>query len=501
MHPSKAAHAVALVTEDVAKARFGACCCAYGKTALQVLTFRCGSKSMAGGFNWGTPLEETAQDRKSRMHRLLRAERDEFMRRLHEKRARRSIVENAAATKIQSHFRGHRVRANGAEIRHRCQVRKRVRAALREKLGAHGIVLSAKQYSEQRSEVRNHAAIRIQSSFRRFSAQNTVQRMRPEYHRMKLLAAVIIIQSAFRLWKSKNIRAITSLESRVEFRQTAALIIQCAVRRHQAILRVARRKRKLLHVAALIIQCMFRSSRARRAARQRRRNSSIRKRYAAATQVQRLVRRFLGRRRRKQLRANNILRACLLIQTRMRRHLCAGRVVSRRQQARENLQLRSATVIQRHARGMVCRRKRRDAKLLQQCDMLDCARRGDLAALQDAAELLTDVATEINADGDNILIIAAREGHLPIVRQALDWGIDVDAANAWGESAVVAAIKARQVRVNNLYCNTSLRRTDSLCTKQVDVVSYLLVKGCNAETHIETLLFEAAAAGMVEVQG
>src|SRR5690554_4825856 len=109
---------------------------------------------MAGNFNWGTPLEETANDRRSRMSQLLRAERDEFMRRLHEQRTKRFTVESSAATSIQCHFRGYKVRATRETIHHACEVRKRVRAELRAKLGSYGVVLSAKQRSEQRSSIR-----------------------------------------------------------------------------------------------------------------------------------------------------------------------------------------------------------------------------------------------------------------------------------------------------------------------------------------------------------
>src|SRR3546814_13391567 len=94
----------------------------------------CSSDVCSSDLKWSTPLEETAHDRRSKMGQLLRAERDEFMRRLHDKRMKRLALESNAATRIQCHFRGHRVRANEVVIRERCQVRKRVRAGLQEQL-------------------------------------------------------------------------------------------------------------------------------------------------------------------------------------------------------------------------------------------------------------------------------------------------------------------------------------------------------------------------------
>ncbi|ETW09644.1 hypothetical protein H310_00170 [Aphanomyces invadans] len=53
---------------------------------------------------------------RKRMNKILHAERDAFMKKLHAERSARTTLENWAATKIQAHFRGFRARPHATTI-------------------------------------------------------------------------------------------------------------------------------------------------------------------------------------------------------------------------------------------------------------------------------------------------------------------------------------------------------------------------------------------------
>lgn len=173
----------------------------------------------------------------------------------------------------------------------------------------------------------------------------------------------------------------------------------------------------------------------------------------------------------------------LAIQCWTRGNLSRARTRQLGLEARLSREMVAAVRIQQLCRMFLGKMLVQDLRIFLQEDIFAQTRLGNLQLVEDLYEGYgTDVKYGVDsrdANGNTLLMIAAKFGHKRIVRKCLKWGMEVNTTNAVGEGPALLAIR----RLHD------------------DLAEYLIEKG--AETTVfahfakTTLLHEAAAVGAV----
>ncbi|KAG9412679.1 hypothetical protein AC1031_015584 [Aphanomyces cochlioides] len=226
---------------------------------------------------------------RARMNKILHAERDAYMKKLHDDRGDRIKLETWAAVRIQSLFRGHRVRpkAKPAFVH---DGRTNMMASIRKELHDMQQVLpshaNSKRSEPWRQDVRLRAADKRQAKHRKD----------------RLHHAATVIQACVKRFLARV--AFMHLMSRHvdEMVLWSAIVVQAGYRGYVARKRIAERLAQVQEASATKIQCLVRGilSRERAALLRLERHSNLgqdmlREETAAATTIQRLVRGCKGR--------------------------------------------------------------------------------------------------------------------------------------------------------------------------------------------------------------
>ncbi|KAH9120120.1 hypothetical protein LEN26_011280 [Aphanomyces euteiches] len=224
-----------------------------------------------------------------RMNKILHAERDAYMKKLHDDRGDRIKLETWAAVKIQSLFRGHRVRPK-AKPAFAHDGRTNMMASIRKELHDMQQVLpshaNSKRSEPWRQDVRLRAADKRQAKHRKD----------------RLHHAATVIQACVKRFLARV--AFIHLMSRHvdEMVLWSAIVVQAGYRGYVARKRIAERLAQVQEASATKIQCLVRGilSRERAALLRLERHSNLgqdmqREETAAATTIQRLVRGCKGR--------------------------------------------------------------------------------------------------------------------------------------------------------------------------------------------------------------
>ncbi|KAF0695128.1 Aste57867_14025 [Aphanomyces stellatus] len=154
---------------------------------------------------------------RKRMNKILHAERDAYMTKLHRERDVRTRLETWAATKIQARFRGHRVRPK-AKAAYECRRRTNLTTVIRKELnemqqGLPGPTMGhkadpwrqdvthrafGKREAKHRKDMLNHAATVIQACVKRFLARVAFIHLLSRHVDEMVLWSTIVVQAAYR---------------------------------------------------------------------------------------------------------------------------------------------------------------------------------------------------------------------------------------------------------------------------------------------------------------
>ena len=239
---------------------------------------------------------------RQRKNDSLKLEKRAFMSKLQASRYIRGTIENLAATFIQKTFRGHTTRRRATELRAACELRKEVRARMREfltdRLGlGDSLVLTLGQHRRRYKERMQRAALTIQCAYRCFVGRMTLLTQRRVEGARRSVKAIVRAQMLARLIIARSrVRRRRAANAHV-YQLSGAVKIQAAIRRFLARRRVAKRRFRLRWVAARMLQCWFRFHSARAYVAVTRQRLDFVRRFNGVLAFQNIVRRRLALRR------------------------------------------------------------------------------------------------------------------------------------------------------------------------------------------------------------
>lgn len=385
------------------------------------------------------------------MNKTLQDEKREFMAKLQLTRFVRSKLENDAAIKIQSLYRGHFVRNNLQEIQYYGTVHQMIRSNLRAYLQTVGYAtISLHQFKQTRDALRNKAAELIQSGFFRYLARCCYRRKLYERMLNQRVNSTIKIQAMVRgMYARVRIRALMNKNLLIK-QQTSALKIQRTYRALLARRRVQRRRFKLHWIASKIIQSWYRATYSRRMAMHIKSIMQYRRAHTNAVKIQLFIRKFLSKRRvfRIRYRAiyHKITKSTIRIQTMIRKFLAKCSVRKKLQERQVKQQQEEEKQKEEEMRKVAALEAEQNEQLLLSSNMFLQAELGHIVDVEDIYQgLLTgEVHTpdEVNDEtGETLLHLAARKGYVDLIRKCLLWGFDINFRNEHGHHAIMIAAK------------------------------------------------------------
>jgi ankyrin repeat protein len=407
-------------------------------------------KDLLGNSPYDFGLSVDIEKKKSKMNQILHQEKKDFMQKLNLTRLVRSRLENDAATRIQSTYRGYSVRSNFLEISRFANINRMVRLNIRTYLEAVNYPTARLGYFRKfREQLRSHSAIVIRSAFLRYLSRTYARRRRFELDLRKRHHSATLIQARVRGGYSRT-RVMALIEKRRMIQCFLASVqIQAAVRRMHARRRVHQRRLRLRWIAARIIQFWYRAKYSRRIAAQIRTIMMVRRMNSNAIIIQSIVRRFVALRRVNRIRLRRLHVLIFGYVTRMQclvRRFLGRRRVQRQRFALQNfladLESRRSAVDEA---ARLAEEAQEIQELLESADLFLQASRLNIETVEDIYKGLVGgdphSPQEVNGDGDTLLTIAARLGSLDLVRKTLMWDFDINHRNAQGLSAVMLAAR------------------------------------------------------------
>jgi ankyrin repeat protein len=400
-----------------------------------------------------SPLEGGAADSNSRSRKLcndiLKNEKVMFMSRLQKSRYQRTTLENIAAILIQKIFRGYWIRSHKQLIQLRTKMQLYMRRALLNSFssaaGAEGETIpSLSQYRQQYRLKYHSAALTIQCSYRCYLSRVFINRKRYEHFHVCRNKSVIRIQSLVRQKIGYETVKIKREKNTLFLKYKAALLIQSIYRRVLAKRKLFQRRFKLQWLAARIIQTAFRGRNTRKSFALYKTIIQRIKLFKASRRIQCLIRKKIAKQRVKRLRMRRlylrIFRATVRIQCLVRSFL--GKIAMKKQRVyceeqREMKRIRDEAMAQESLA--------QQTKALS--DSMDVYLQAQLGLLSQVDSLVhheleagnESYCQEMDEQGNTVLSIAVRYGHLDLVRKCLLWGYDVNHVNQMGESVIAIA--------------------------------------------------------------
>lgn len=391
-----------------------------------------------------SPLEGGATDSNSRSRKLcndiLKNEKVMFMSRLQKSRYQRTTLENIAAILIQKIFRGYWIRSHQQLI----QLRSRMQLYMRRAILSSSAIPSLSQYRQQYRLKYHNAALTIQCSYRCYISRVYIHRKRYEFFHLRRNKSVIRIQSLVRQKIGYETVKIKREKNILFLKYKAALLIQSIYRRVLAKRKLFQRRFKLQWLAARIIQTAFRGRNTRQSFALYKAILQRIKLFKASRSIQCLIRKKIAKQRVKRLKMRRlylrIFKASVQIQTLIRRFL--GKVAMKRQriifeEKRETKRIREEEIEKESLA--------QQTKALS--DSMDVYLQAQLGIVSQVDSLVHHeleagnqaYCQEIDHEGNTVLSIAAKYGHLDLVRKCLLWGYDLNHVNQMGESVIAIA--------------------------------------------------------------
>ncbi len=394
--------------------------------------------------------------KRKKINQQLHLEKKEFMSKLNITRMVRTKLENDAAKRIQSIFRGFSVRNSLDEIRYYCSIHALIRTNIRSYLeNAKYSTKILSEYRMERQKLRNNSAALIQCTFLRYLSRRCY-RGRLYEKKLKLRhSAASIIQAYVRGMHSRaRVRFMQQKNCMVKIVR-AALKIQCAFRRMIAKRRVRVRRFKLRFLACRIIQNWYRASYSKRMAAHIKAVMLARKLFNGAKAIQKIVRSFLARRRVNRVRFRCVyklvFKSVTRIQSLVRKFLGTIAVKKRREL---KLVADAAEEKQRALNSQQVELAKINAEnlaLLESADIFIQAKKGNTVNVEDIFKGLMGgdphSPTDTNSAGDTLLTIAATTGNMDLLRKCILWGFDINHHNLLGQNAIMIAAKSNNMAV------------------------------------------------------
>jgi ankyrin repeat protein len=429
----------------------------YNESFLELFNYRIkppGKNNIAGYQNpLGVKLYTKTKEDLRANSEILKAERQVFMSRLHRTRYLRATVETIAAIIIQKIARGYNVRCHVEEIVAIWIARKKFYNTLKGLCDVEGLVyvdLSTKR--ENYTNMRYNNASTIQRAFRCYISRILLRRKYAEAIVRRRHHACIKIQCMVRCVLSKD-KVKRKYERYMMLRRMkASLLIQNCFRRYYSHQRVNKRRYVMRWIAARLIQSAFRGKQIRKAMIQYFHSKEKQRKYLGARSVQRIIRGRLSRTRflRIKLRKlylrlhNNVCKIQCCI-----RRFVSSRIVKRLLSAKKlKCQLEEERVKAQELQRVQAEELAEAQLLLDSTDILLQAKNGNTSGV-DALYHHDQSASisAVNGDGENVLEIAARYGHLEIVRKCVLWGFDLSHVNNAGESVLSIAANSGHLNI------------------------------------------------------
>eukprot|EP01031_Cornospumella_fuschlensis_P041189 gene41189-50263_t len=256
------------------------------------------NKEILGSSPYDFGLSVDIVKKTKKINKMLHEEKKEFMAKLNVTRFVRSKLENDAATKLQSIYRGYHTRKNLGEINHFLDINHMIRSNLRSFLDSSDYsTLNLGQSTRERQTVRNYAATLIQCAFRMCLSRKCLRRRKYEQNlRRKVHAAVVIQARARGISARARVKALIE-KRRIILYRLSVIKIQSALRGMFARRRVYRRRYRLKFLAARMIQSWYRAKYSRKMTNHIKSVMHFRQSNKGATLMQKAVRRFLAIRR------------------------------------------------------------------------------------------------------------------------------------------------------------------------------------------------------------
>lgn len=421
-----------------------------------------------------SPLENCGNDDKKARRmccQILQKEKKEFMQQLQDSRTKRSTLETIAAIIIQTIYRGFIVRQTAERIREGCRRRRAVHERLVSFLSRNELPAMTTRGEHRRAHVirRNHAATVIQCSFRCFLSKNFIHRHRYEYEMNRMMQNANKIQNTVRFKIARDVVARKRERFTFQSRSVGALKIQSQVRMLISRRKVAIRRFKLHWLAARMIQGCFRGRTTRKCMQVYLAAQEKVKFFRGARGVQRIIRGRIGRSRANRIKLRylylKIFRAATRIQTVVRRRLAVSRVAAEREERTLRDQLRAMAILAEEKLKDVSQAE----ELGNSMDIFLQTRKGDASAVDalyhsdlDGGMSPEDMASVTNTMGDTILSQATRSNRLDIIRKCIKWGYDVNHKNAVGDNVITLAATEGHMSVVTYLLSDSHRNASEI---------------------------------------
>lgn len=407
-------------------------------------------KDLLGSSPYDFGLSVDMAKKTSKMNEILQEEKRDFMNKLALTRMVRSRLENDSATKIQAAYRGYSIRSNFNNIAAFANVNRMVRLNLRTYLEAVNYpATKLGDYRKFRQQLRHNSAVLIRSAFLRYLSRKYLRRRQFELDLRRRHRSATIIQARIRGAYART-RVLSLIEKRRMVQCILAVLrIQTAVRRMYARRRVRQRRFKLRWIAAKMIQSWYRAKYSRRMAAHIKHILYVRRTHSGALHLQKLVRSFLARRRVNRIRLRRlhvlVFRYVTRIQCLVRRFL-ARHAVQRKRIAVQSIRLAEAYRLETAAAALAQEKEAREnQELLDSADLFLQAQKGQVETVEDIYKGLVGgdphSPSETDEAGDTLLTLAARLGHMDLLRKTILWGFDVNHRNAQGLSAPLVAAR------------------------------------------------------------
>ncbi|CAM9497842.1 unnamed protein product, partial [Discosporangium mesarthrocarpum] len=312
-----------------------------------------------------------------------------------------------------------------AELEERLKIRLRVRRNLRKALQSMGATFTLSKLETQQRQARQSRASRvsIQSAFKSFLARQTLGKRRAGAFLLRRRRAARALQCWTRgVFARRNLRVVN--ERRRVLHSTAVIMIQGQWRMFKALLEMHTVRKRKQYLSAMAIQSVVRGFVAKKKTGRRLEKARSLRKILAIYTLQGFVRCAQARHHASLLRRRRRRGACTL----------------------------AALHVQRVGRGMLGRRRASNQKRLAHLDIWRAARDGSanrIDALYYGQGIGGGVFDHAQRDteGNSLLTVLAKGGWLPLVRTYLKKGMDINAVNLRGESALRLAMLKRHLDV------------------------------------------------------
>ncbi|RYH32313.1 ankyrin repeat domain-containing protein [archaeon] len=407
------------------------------------------NKDLLGSSPYDFGLSVDIVKKTKKINKMLHEEKKDFMAKLNITRFVRSKLENDAATKLQSIYRGYNTRKNLGEISHFLDINHMIRANLRSYLDSSNYsTLTLGQYTRERQVVRNCAATLIQCAFRMFLSRKYLRRRKCEQNLRRKVHAAVVIQARARGISARARVKVLIEKRRIILYRLSVIKIQSALRGMFSRRRVYRRRYRLQFLAARMIQSWYRAKYSRKMTNHIKSVMHFRQSNKGAMLMQTVVRRFLSIRRVNRIRLRKFH---VLISSWVIRMQCLARKFLAKVTLRKKKQLVQQKVVEEQLKRATELRKEQQAKideesksLLEGADIFVQAEKGNTVGVEDIFKgLMGGVHTvhDVNAQGDNLITISAKVGNSDLLRKCIMWGFNINHRNMDGHLAIALAAK------------------------------------------------------------